>query len=96
MIGNAILRSHVWKGIFAIYQTSVKAYSAIVTDRPTRFDSNIDMFEGVAKNNVVLECMLQNVGEPNVQTSALNLTNDHFDILKSIVEVLKPVKAATK
>ncbi len=96
-IGAAIRRSHVRKEQFFSYQNSLNVHKSTLTDFPTRFDSTVDMFESISKNKAVLQRMQEKGdGNPITWPLGLNLTTDDFDMFESNVEVLQPVKIATK
>lgn len=55
------------------------------------------MFESVLKNRLVLYRMQEySAYDPQVWIASLTLSQDHFDILSLIVEVLKPLQFCTE
>ncbi len=96
-IHSDLRRSQVRMEIFRNYQQSLGVQEMILNDIRTRFDSTVEMFHSILKNKCVLfRIQERGMRERGVWPAALTLTSDDFDIIDSIVDVLSPVKHATK
>lgn len=96
-IRATLRRSNVRMERFTILQTSLGIFKTIASDVPTRFDSTINMFESILVNKPVL-LRLQELGRRDADSwpLALHLTADDFELIKHVVSILDPVRAATR
>lgn len=93
----ALRRSHNRMQAFTSIQDALAVHKMIVSDVRTRFDSTLDMFESVLLNKPVL-VRLQERGrrEPALWPPALHLSADDFELMHHVVQVLEPIRDATK